>query len=192
MGPGQSFLTRVGSGQFFVARVGFGSGQPFIVWDRIRKISSKNVKFFNFLPFGSKKIASGRVRKYPGQSRVGLGRVGSGPISTKNVKFFNFCPLAQKKSLRVGSKAGQPLIYCRSKISSGRVRAHLYFFMMRKKSINLHQKFITISIFILINGKHHNFIFSIICFNISQNHWYTWCNYSKVNIVHNIWISSFK
>jgi len=48
------------------------SGQPFVVWVRIRKISLKNVKFFNFFIFGSKKIASGRVGKYPGQSRVGL------------------------------------------------------------------------------------------------------------------------
>jgi len=50
MGSGQKFLTRVGSGQFFVTRV--GSGQPFMVWVRIRKISPKNVKFFNFFPFG--------------------------------------------------------------------------------------------------------------------------------------------
>jgi len=69
-GPGQNLLIRVGSDQFFVARVGLG--QTFIVWVWILKISSKNVKFFNFLPFGSKKIALGRVRKYPGQSRVGL------------------------------------------------------------------------------------------------------------------------
>jgi len=60
MGPGQKFLTRV------------GSGQPFMVWVRIRKISPKNVKFFNFLPFRSKKIASGRFGRYPGQSQVGL------------------------------------------------------------------------------------------------------------------------
>jgi len=80
MGPGQKFLTHVGSGwvnflwlglgQFFVARV--GSGQPYLVWVRIWKISPKNVKFFNFFLFGSKKIASGRVGKYPGQSQVGL------------------------------------------------------------------------------------------------------------------------
>jgi len=70
MGPGQKILTWVGSGQFFVARV--GSGQPFMVWVRIRKISPKTVKFFIFFPFGSKKIASGQVGKYLGQSRVGL------------------------------------------------------------------------------------------------------------------------
>jgi len=60
MGPGQKFLTRV------------GSGQQFMVLVRIWKISPKNVKFFNFFPFKSKIIALGRVRKYPGQSRVGL------------------------------------------------------------------------------------------------------------------------
>jgi len=54
MGPGQKFLTRVGSGQFFVARV--GSGQPFMVWVRNWKISAKNVKFFNFFPSGQKKL----------------------------------------------------------------------------------------------------------------------------------------
>jgi len=75
MGPGQKFLTRVGSKIFDPGRVNFlwlGSVQPFMVWVRIQKISPKNVKFFNFFPFGSKKIASGRVGKYPGQSRVSL------------------------------------------------------------------------------------------------------------------------
>jgi len=75
MGPGQN-----------LARV--GSGMPSMVW--VWKISHKNVKFFNFLPFGLKKISSGWVKKYPGQMRVGLlltagqkyARIGSGPIST--------------------------------------------------------------------------------------------------------------
>jgi len=42
--------------------------------------------------------------------------------------FSIFCPSGQKKisSERSGSEAGQPLIYCGSKVSSGRVRAHLY------------------------------------------------------------------
>jgi len=84
MGPGQKFLTRVGSGQFFVARV--GSGQPLV---RIRKISPKNVKFFNFFPFVSKKNCFGSGRKVP------------------------------------RSKPGRPLICCGSKVSSGRVKAHL-------------------------------------------------------------------
>jgi len=70
MGPGQKILTRVGSTFCGSGRV--RSGQPFMVWVRIWKISPKNVKFFNFFPFGSKKIASGRVGKYQGQSRVGL------------------------------------------------------------------------------------------------------------------------
>jgi len=42
-----------------------------------------------------------------------------------------FLPLGSKKSHRVGSKVprsklGRPLVYCRSKVCSGRVRAHLY------------------------------------------------------------------
>jgi len=85
MGPGQNFLAWVGSGQFFVARV--GSGQPSMVWVWILKISPKNVKFFHFFLFGSKKIASGRVGKYPGRPLIycgsSLGQVGSGPISTR-------------------------------------------------------------------------------------------------------------
>jgi len=70
-------------------RLWLGLGQPFMVWVWIWEISPKNVKFFNFFLFGSKKIFSGQVRKYPGQRRVGL-------------------------------------LYCRSKVSSGWVRAHLY------------------------------------------------------------------
>jgi len=41
-----------------VARV--GSGLPFMV--RVWKISPKNMRFFNFFPFGSKKIALGWVK----------------------------------------------------------------------------------------------------------------------------------
>jgi len=68
-----------GSKFFDPGRVNFlwlyqvGSGQPFMVWVRIWKISPKNIKFFNFYCFG----------------------------------------------------LGRPLIYCGSKVSSGRVRAHL-------------------------------------------------------------------
>jgi len=54
-------------------------------------------------------------------------------ISPKNLRFYNFFPLDQKKSLGVrskvlGSKTGQPHIYCavKSMLGSGRVRAHLY------------------------------------------------------------------
>jgi len=48
------------------------SGQPFMVWVWIWKISPENVKFFNFFPFRSKKISLGWVRKYPGQRRVSI------------------------------------------------------------------------------------------------------------------------
>jgi len=98
MGPGQKFLTRVGSG-----RVNFlwvGSGRVSHLW-------------FGF-----------EFQKFP----------------LKMSKFSIFFPLGQKKLLRVGrkvpgSKPGQPLIYCGSKVSSGRVGSgpisttpHLSFF----------------------------------------------------------------
>jgi len=62
----------------------------------------------------------------------GSGRVGSGKpflvwawiwkISTKNINFFQKISLqVGSKSIRSGSKAGWPLIYCWSKVSSGRV-----------------------------------------------------------------------
>jgi len=49
---------------------------------------------------------------------------------TKNVKFSIFFPSGQKNFFGLGpkvlgSKADHPLIYCGSKVSSGRVRAHL-------------------------------------------------------------------
>jgi len=72
MGPGQTFLTRV------------GSGQPFMVWVWIWKISPNNVKFFNFLSFGSGRkvpwLEAGWPLFYCG-SKVSSGRVGSWPIS---------------------------------------------------------------------------------------------------------------
>jgi len=47
-------------------------------------------------------------------------------ISPKNVKFFHFFPSGQKNCFGSGRKVpgsnpGRPLIYCRSKVSSGRV-----------------------------------------------------------------------
>jgi len=70
---------------------------------------------------------------------LGSGRVGSA-INGLGWNLENFslkCQIFQFFSLRVkknllgsgqkvpGSKAGRPLIYCRSKVSSGRVRTHL-------------------------------------------------------------------
>jgi len=55
---------------FFVARV--RSGHSSMVWVWVWKISPKNVKFFYFFSLWAKKISSSRVKKYPGQRRVGL------------------------------------------------------------------------------------------------------------------------
>jgi len=44
------------------------SGQPSLVWVWVWKISPKNPTFFNFLPFRSKRISSGWIKKYPDQS----------------------------------------------------------------------------------------------------------------------------
>jgi len=54
MGPNQSFLTRV------------RSGHPSLVWVWIWKISPKNLKFFNFFPFRSKKNIVKSRQKVPG------------------------------------------------------------------------------------------------------------------------------
>jgi len=51
MGPGQNFLTQVGS--IFVTRVRLG--QPSIVLVLVWKISPKNITFFNFQSSGQKK-----------------------------------------------------------------------------------------------------------------------------------------
>jgi len=83
-----SAVTSDGSGSIIL-----DPGQPSMVWVWIWKSSPKNIKFFNFFPFGSKKISSGQVKKYPGQGRVCLlftagqkyARVGSGPISSSNL-----------------------------------------------------------------------------------------------------------
>jgi len=56
MGPGQKFLTRVGSGQFFVARV--GSGRVSHLWFGLefRKFPLKMSNFSIFFPSGQKKL----------------------------------------------------------------------------------------------------------------------------------------
>jgi len=46
-------------------------------------------------------------------------------ISPKNFKFFNFFHFRSKKISSFRSKASRPLIYCGSKVSLGRVKAHL-------------------------------------------------------------------
>jgi len=56
-------------GSIFCGLAWVGSGQSFMGSVGIWKISPKNVNFF---PFGSKKISSGQVRKYPGQRQVCL------------------------------------------------------------------------------------------------------------------------
>jgi len=82
-----------------------------------------------------------RISDGSGSKIFDPGRVGSGQsfmvwvwickIFPKNNKFCNFFPSGQKNLFGSGQKvpglkAGQPLIYCWSKVSSGRVRAHLY------------------------------------------------------------------
>jgi len=63
MGPGQNFLTQVRSIFCCSGRVESAK----MVWLWVWKISPKNPKFCNFIPFGSKKISSGS-----GQRQAGL------------------------------------------------------------------------------------------------------------------------
>jgi len=58
------------SGQFFVAPVGSAIYGISLGLENF----SKNVKFFNFFPFRSKKISSGRIKKYPGRVKKYLGQ----------------------------------------------------------------------------------------------------------------------
>jgi len=105
--PWKGFQVVMGLGQKILIWV--GSGQPFMAWVWFWKISPKNVKFFNFFTFGSKKIFSGHFKKYLGQRRVSLlftvgqkqAWVGSGqgpslvswfpnPLGIRGVKIHNF------------------------------------------------------------------------------------------------------
>jgi len=69
MGLGQKFLTWAGSGQIFVARIGLG--QLFCLGLTLENFPLKS-KTFQFFILWVKKILSGQVKKYPGQSRVGF------------------------------------------------------------------------------------------------------------------------
>jgi len=92
MGPGQKFLTRVGSGQFFVVRVGVRSA--------IYCLGSnlENFPFQFFFPSGKKNLF-GSGQKVPGSkagwpliycgSKVASGWVGSGPISISGRPIFD-------------------------------------------------------------------------------------------------------
>jgi len=63
MGPGQKFLTWVGSNFCFLGWAGL---QPSLVWDW--KFSPKNPNFFWFFALRVKKISSGWIKKYPGET----------------------------------------------------------------------------------------------------------------------------
>jgi len=60
-GSGSKFFDPCQVGSIFCGSGWVGTGQPFMVWIRIWKISAQNIKFFNILPYGSKNISSGRV-----------------------------------------------------------------------------------------------------------------------------------
>jgi len=90
-GSGSKFFELGQVGSIIAGRVRLG--QPFMVWVWIWKISSKNVKFFNFFPFGLKKFlrvgskstgVKGGTASYllRVKSKLGSGWVGSGPISS--------------------------------------------------------------------------------------------------------------
>jgi len=145
MVPDKKKLTWVGSifcGSGWVSHLWFG----FWIW----KISPKIVKFFDFFPFMLVMGPGQNFLTWVGSGQFFVAQVGSGQpfvvwvwiwkFSPKNTKFFNFFPFESKKialgRIVPGSKPGQPLIYCGSKVSSGRVRAHLYF---RSKNISLGQ-----------------------------------------------------
>jgi len=139
MGPGLNFLTWVRSAIYGLCL-------------NLENFPLKTSNFSNFFPSGQKK--SLRVGKYPGSDgsrskifdpgRVNFLWLGSGRVShllfgfefqkipLEMSNFSNFFPAGQKKLLQVGSestrvKAGSAsyLLRVKSKLRSGRVRAHL-------------------------------------------------------------------
>jgi len=109
-------------------------------------------------------------------------------ISPKNVKNFNFFPFGSKKSLWIRSKstrskAGQPLIYCRSKVSLSRVRAHLYcliLFILLILQSNLNVGVKQISHLVLL------FYISLLVMGLGQN-FLTWVGSGWVD---SLWLGS--
>jgi len=85
-----------------------GPGQPFMVWVWISKISPKKVKFFNFLPFGSKKllrVGSESTRVEAGSASYLLrvkSKLGSGQGPSIIVIFRYFYSKYQLSSFNVG------------------------------------------------------------------------------------------
>jgi len=130
MGPGQNFLTWVSSGHFFM----LGLGQ-----------ATSESQLFNFLclirftltgmplPLQRVKHSDGSASKIFEPGWVNFLMLGPGQ-PTLNLENFPqkcqfFSPLGHKNligSKKPVSRVGQPLIYCRSKVCSGLVRAHLY------------------------------------------------------------------
>jgi len=124
-----------------------GPGQPFMVWVWIWKISPKNVKFFNFFPFRSKKISSGRVKKYESasyllwvKSKLGSGRVGSGSIS--GFLFILWFTISSNMSVTIRSwvLARSWFFFSSSSIFALKVSIYLTFFYFYNLiiSINMH------------------------------------------------------
>jgi len=92
----------------------------------------------DFLPYKGRGCCSDEsCSKFFDPDRVGvnfccLGWVGSAIFGlglenfTQKLQIFNILPFGSKISHRVGSNPDWALIYCRSKVCSDRVRAHLY------------------------------------------------------------------
>jgi len=126
-------------------------GHPFVVLTKSTRLASPKSSYsgniFHLerlnLPLTYFKLVMGRVKNFwPGSGPVNFFCSGwvrqmvwvwIWKISPKNIKVFNFFPFRSKKislgrvEKYLGRKGRQPLIYCGSKVSSGRVRAHLYF-----------------------------------------------------------------
>jgi len=106
-------------------------------------VCGKNLDFFLLAVVGQVKVpcspqllplftSGGSWSKFFDPGQVSHPWFGFGKFPLKKSNFSIFSLGVKKNIFRLGqkvpqSKAGRPLIYCGSKISSGRVRAHLYF-----------------------------------------------------------------